>query len=95
MSARRDMEVSLYFVSLQATVDATRVRDLAPTHARALGELPAAPRLAQDMLHVHVLLLLRQSILVFVVEGLVLVLTAVDLVVPLLHPQHPARVFIT
>ena len=91
--ARRDMEIALQLIPLQAPVNPTRVRDLAPAHARALGKLPTmSPRLAEHMVDMDVLLLRGQPILGLVAERLVLVFAAVQLEVALLHPQHPARV---
>ena len=83
------MEITLHLVSLQTTIDTTRVRRFAPTHRGTLGELPSRvpPHLTQHMMRMGISLLLRQSIFLLVTQRLVLMLV----LIPLLHPQVPAR----
>lgn len=94
MAARGDLEGTLHFVSLKASVDATRVRDDAAAHARALGELAAwvMAHLAEDVADVGIGLLLGETLGFFVGEGLVFVGAVAGLVVALLHPEEPVCV---
>lgn len=94
MATRGDLEVTLHLVSLEASVDATRVWDDAAAHARALGELAAwvMAHLAEDMADMGIGLLLGETVGFFVGEGLVFVGAVADLVVALLHPEEPVCV---
>ena len=94
MPAGRDMKVPLDLIPLQAPINATRIGLLAPPHARALGELlpGVAPDLAQNMMHMRVGLLLRESCAILLAQRLVLVQPIRRLVVALIHPQRPAGI---
>lgn len=90
------VKVSLDFIALQTAVNPTRILHITPAQPRTLGEL--LPRIRPDMVQymasVSVLLLLREPVCMFVAEGLVLVRSVGRLVIPLLHPQYPARVLL-
>lgn len=91
MATRGDVEVTLHLISLEASVDTTRVWDDAAAHARALGELAAGviPHLTEDVPDMDVGLLLGETVGFFVGEGLVFVGAVAGLVVALLHPEEP------
>lgn len=92
MAARRDVKVTLHLVPLETAVDAARVDGVATAQLGRLGELLArvAAHLAEDVVHVGVLVLGLQPAGVLLAEGLVLVGATVGLVVALVHPQLPA-----
>jgi hypothetical protein len=94
VTTRGDVEVTLHLVSLEASVDATRVRDISAAHARALGELAAwvMAHLTENMADVGVLFLLGETVGFFVGEGLVFVGAVAGLVVALQHPEGPVCV---
>lgn len=75
MSTRRDMEITLYLIPLQAPINPTGIRLIAPAHPRALRKiaLRVAPHLAHDVVYMRVLLLRAQPISLLMVESLVLV----------------------
>lgn len=92
MAPGSDMEVALHLVAFQATVDTTRVDQIATAQPRALGELLArvATHLVQDVVNVRVLLLLGETVGILMAESLILAGT----VVALIHPQLPASLFL-
>lgn len=94
MSPRRNMEIPLHLIPLQAAIYPTRIRSFPPPQRRALSKLAPRipPHLPKDMMHMRILLLTTQPSLILMAQRLILMPAAVGLVIALLHPQTPARV---
>lgn len=59
MTSRRDMEIPLHLISLQTSINATRIDSISSPQLGTLGELPpgVVSHLTQHMAHMGVLLL--------------------------------------
>lgn len=91
----RDVEITLDLVALQAAVNPTRIDLVAASQSRSLGELLTRvfPHFAENVVNVGVSLPRRDSVGVFLAEGLIFMGAAMGLAVALLHPELPAGAF--